>query len=687
MSSTLSIYHSPWHWLERDFQYMRRLAPAWVRIHQPSARAIHLDQQAAPNANILLRSWDIDDHNGDRKRELYANPVGAAQRHLDLWEDLLGRLVAELERNGWPYDASKWRLGMINEPDPAHLPLVATYTREAMRIAGERGRRLGVGCFSVGTPGKPGEANSIELFASLAQAIRDGGHILVLHEYWQPEGPSFVWTDGEGRIRRDAGNLAWRHRSIPFDVPILIGESGANGYIYGRHSQRDDAGWRKYMPPEQYAAQVREYIAGCDTRVQGVCLYMLDYHDAQWESFDTGPAAEQLLTVKDTRPGVPFGAPPKPQPPSGPHVAVPAGANVRSGPAVDAPKVGALPQYTEVRLDGRNPAGDWVRVAATAAQPVAGWVSAALIANVPAGLPAVGDGTTIFFPIVGGPASPTPRLRWPVPESTPISQRFGERPEYYKQYSVDGVPLRGHNGLDFAVVVGTPVWATDAGTVVEIGDEGGAGYGRYVKLAHAWGESIYAHGKLVLVSLGDVVTAGEVIMWSGNTGNSSGPHLHFAIRVKPYRRNDGWGGYSDPLPYLTTSVPAHDVVGALKAAAQEFGVRESLLLSLAWAESSFRPDAKSPAGAMGLCQVMPSTWAEWGPRVGAHDPYSAIDNARVGAAYYRWIRRQLSTDTEALAAYVWGIGNVLADREPPVDVQTYAAKIVHGADLLDAVGG
>lgn len=130
------------------------------------------------------------------------------------------------------------------------------------------------------------------------------------------------------------------------------------------------------------------------------------------------------------------------------------------------------------------------------------------------------------------------------------------------------------------------------------------------------------------------------------------------------------------------SVPA-----ILHAAAEEFGVRPALLASLAWAESSFRPAAVSPAGAQGLCQIMPATWGEWAGRVGASDPFDARDNARVGSAYLAWLLRQLGNEWSALAAYNWGIGNVLAGREPPAQTTTYVRSVIYGANLLEAVAG
>lgn len=371
MSNTLSVYYSPHHWYPQDEEYIRRLDPAWIRIHQPTARAIYTAQKNAPNAKIMLRSWDIDDHNGDRKREMYADPKGAAANHLRLWNAKWHELETELDRNGWAYDESKWFVGLVNEPDPAYVPQVVEYNLEAMAIGKAYGWRLGVVASSVGTFSKPSEnGDGWAKFKPLEKPINEGGHILIAHEYWQPEGPNY----GE-----DAGNLAWRHRSIPLNVPILIGESGANGYIYGRYSKNDDSGWQVTVKdehgnadPHKFAAQVKEYIEGCDQRVQGVCLYMLDYHDKQWASFNTGPANEQLLAIKDARPQrpSPFGAPTQAVTM---YVIAPAGANIRS-----TPKLGtiltAIPYGGEVQVFGKD--GTWLHVQA---QGITGWMLGDLV--------------------------------------------------------------------------------------------------------------------------------------------------------------------------------------------------------------------------------------------------------------------------------------------------------------------
>jgi hypothetical protein len=131
-----------------------------------------------------------------------------------------------------------------------------------------------------------------------------------------------------------------------------------------------------------------------------------------------------------------------------------------------------------------------------------------------------------------------------------IAQLWGERPQVYNQFSYDGVPLKGHNGIDFLTPTGTQLQAVDDGIVAAAVYNDPSGFGNYVLLHHAWGESIYAHMDGIDVQEGQAVRRGQLLGRSDNTGFSGGPHLHFAIRINPYERTDGWGGYSDPLPYL-----------------------------------------------------------------------------------------------------------------------------------------
>lgn len=118
-------------------------------------------------------------------------------------------------------------------------------------------------------------------------------------------------------------------------------------------------------------------------------------------------------------------------------------------------------------------------------------------------------------------------LGWPV--SGPVTSGFGSRWG------------RMHEGVDIAVGEGTPVHAAAAGTVIYAGWMGG--YGNLVVVDHGNGLSTaYAHNSSLSVSVGQSVAAGELVSYSGNTGNSTGPHVHFEVRVN--------GSAVDPLGYL-----------------------------------------------------------------------------------------------------------------------------------------
>lgn len=83
-----------------------------------------------------------------------------------------------------------------------------------------------------------------------------------------------------------------------------------------------------------------------------------------------------------------------------------------------------------------------------------------------------------------------------------------------------------HRGIDIAVPVGTPVRATRRGRVVFSGAR--SGYGSTVIVEHANGDrTLYGHNSIVRVQPGDLVESGTVVAFSGNTGRSTGPHVHF----------------------------------------------------------------------------------------------------------------------------------------------------------------
>ncbi|EFL15866.1 M23 family metallopeptidase [Streptomyces sp. C] len=106
-----------------------------------------------------------------------------------------------------------------------------------------------------------------------------------------------------------------------------------------------------------------------------------------------------------------------------------------------------------------------------------------------------------------------------------------------------------HSGQDFAVPTGTKVKAAAAGTVVKAGPNGGGdgpAYGNAIVIKHADNTySQYAHLSKIQVRIGQKVSAAQQIALSGNTGNSSGPHLHFEIRTTP-----NYGSAVNPVAFL-----------------------------------------------------------------------------------------------------------------------------------------
>lgn len=113
---------------------------------------------------------------------------------------------------------------------------------------------------------------------------------------------------------------------------------------------------------------------------------------------------------------------------------------------------------------------------------------------------------------------------WPV-NSTNITSPFG-----YRTHPVSGQTGTFHYGVDIGVVTGTPVHAAADGTVVTSTYHEDAG--NYVVIDHADGvRTRYLHNSVLCVNAGDTVKQGEVIAYSGNTGTSTGPHLHFEFIV------------------------------------------------------------------------------------------------------------------------------------------------------------
>lgn len=122
-------------------------------------------------------------------------------------------------------------------------------------------------------------------------------------------------------------------------------------------------------------------------------------------------------------------------------------------------------------------------------------------------------------------------LSWPLEENL-ITQYFGNTPFATKNPQVYGG--MGHNGIDLAASVGTSIKSSAEGKVVGTGDTdkacNGASYGKWILIEHPNNLStLYSHLSLIKAKTGDIVTRGQLIGYTGNTGYTTGPHLHFAV--------------------------------------------------------------------------------------------------------------------------------------------------------------
>lgn len=126
-------------------------------------------------------------------------------------------------------------------------------------------------------------------------------------------------------------------------------------------------------------------------------------------------------------------------------------------------------------------------------------------------------------------------MLWPAASGTYISSYFGMRMHPIYHY------MRMHNGIDIPAPGGSNILAAESGTVIEATYNGG--YGNYIVIYHGNGIStLYAHSSRLIASVGDYVTRGQVIALVGTTGNSTGNHLHFEVRID--------GAVQNPLNYL-----------------------------------------------------------------------------------------------------------------------------------------
>ena len=148
-------------------------------------------------------------------------------------------------------------------------------------------------------------------------------------------------------------------------------------------------------------------------------------------------------------------------------------------------------------------------------------------------------------------------MRLPFDGTLPQTQDWND-PRYRSLYAQFG--LMGHNGEDYACPEGTRIVAPHGGKVIEALFDP-TGYGHYVKLEDSVQGSVLAHLSTISVRVGDQLIEGNEIGFSGNTGFSTAPHLHWGYYRLPRNRLNGFLGYIDQSPdWINTYLPDKDVL-------------------------------------------------------------------------------------------------------------------------------
>lgn len=210
------------------------------------------------------------------------------------------------------------------------------------------------------------------------------------------------------------------------------------------------------------------------------------------------------------------------------------------------------------------------------------------------------------------------KLKQPLTGKWRISQRFGENPAFYRQFG-----LAGHEGADYACPVGTPVLACHAG---RCDPRWGPTYGNYVRVYGDGMMTLYAHLLRTAIDANQEVAAGEALGLSGNSGRTTGPHLHLGLKVDGLD-NARFKGWIDPGLWLEQE--------------EDMGQKTSVHIER-------------------VQDWMPGTLAEWrpdwvkivNPGVGCTDPFPEVANKNVRIHTDDWDNAYVERGEEGGRAYV-----------------------------------
>jgi hypothetical protein len=230
----------------------------------------------------------------------------------------------------------------------------------------------------------------------------------------------------------------------------------------------------------------------------------------------------------------------------------------------------------------------------------------------------------------------------PLDGSPKVTQWYGQGEDNYK-------PNRGHSGIDYSCIVGTPVRAVADGDVAFVGVDP-QGYGNYIRLWHPQLRvfTLMGHLSEVKKKKGDAVSQGDIIALTGNTGNSTGPHLHYEIRradkAGNYQEVPGMtNGAIDPLSFLAGLFRG----GTVSDEPTRYEATPDFLRALAFIlrpdiEGGWSDHPQDPGGATmkGVTLATYTRWcAEQGKPVPTKDDLKAISDDAAQQIYigYYWL--------------------------------------------------
>lgn len=294
--SLISGYWAPAHQRPGDLDYFRRAQPRDVLILDPDVQDISNVYMACPNTYITLRRWEWDDGRSDQSAGIYPllaeDPEGYARWLVERYRKWLVELETQARQRGIPFpDREQLVAHHANEPDTNNLlPQINRSNAVAARLFREElgmsmdGLNLGTG--HVALLNAHGEPDWEPLSEALDAIVRYD-QFAVTHEYCNdlPMTDPSVYPWHVGR------HAKWAPRGPRWK----IGEFGLEMLLNGRRNQHH--GWIGIASPGEMIARIRWYLSITRDDVEAVRIYMTDYRDRLWSSFDTEPLHDALVTM------------------------------------------------------------------------------------------------------------------------------------------------------------------------------------------------------------------------------------------------------------------------------------------------------------------------------------------------------------------------------------------------------